>query len=83
MGGHERPEPVQARAVEPNRQAAVLLLLDELVCPPVPDLDGAAAVLPGRDLALEVGVVERVILDVHGQVPLAERERHAPWEPPS
>ena len=60
-----------------NREPAVLLLLDELVGSPVPDLDRAGAVLPGRDLALEVAVVERVILDVHRQVPLAERERDA------
>ena len=60
-----------------NREPAVLLLLDELVGAPVPDLDRAGPVLPGRDLALEVAVVERVILDVHRQVPLAERERDA------
>ena len=63
--------------MEADREAAVLLLLDELVGAAVPDLDRAGAVLPRRDLALEVAVVERVILDVHRQVPLAERERHA------
>src|SRR6185437_7702488 len=42
----------------------------------VPDLDRPAAVLALRDLALEVRVVERVVLDVHGQValPLAQRD---------
>ena len=59
--------------MEPDGEPAVLLLLDELVGAPVPDLDRAGAVLPRRDLALEVAVVERVILDVHRQVPLAER----------
>ena len=62
--------------MEPHGEAAVLLLLDELVRAAIPDLDRAGAVLTGRDLALEVGVVERVILDVHRQVPLAGRERH-------
>ena len=62
--------------MESHREPAVFLLLDELVGAAVPDLDRAAAVLPGGDLALEVGVVERVVLDVHGQVPLARYERH-------
>ena len=63
--------------MEAHGEAAVLLLLDQLVGAAVPDLDRAGAVLPGRDLALEVRVVERVVLDVHGQVPLARLERHA------
>ena len=43
----------RAAAVQADGQAAVLLLLDELVGAAVPDLDGAGAVLAGRDLALE------------------------------
>src|SRR3954452_6470990 len=56
-------------------EAAVPLLLDELVRPVVPDLDGAGAVVPGRDLALEGGVVDRVVLDVDGERPLPRLER--------
>src|SRR5207244_6245760 len=59
------------------RQPAVLLLLDELVRALVPDLDGARAVVPLRDLALEARVLERMVLDVHGEVLLARLERHA------
>ena len=43
----------------------------------VPDLHRAGAVVPLRDLALEGGVLERVILDVHRQVLRAGLERHA------
>ena len=46
LGGHERPEALQPLAVEADCQAAVVLLLDELVRAPVPDLDRAGAVLP-------------------------------------
>ena len=45
--------------------------------PAIPDLDRAGAVLPGGDLALERRVVERVVLDVDGEVPLAGLERDA------
>ncbi len=57
--------------MEVHREPAVLLLLDELVGAPIPDLDGAGAVLARRDLALEIAVVERVVLDVHREVPLS------------
>ena len=63
--------------METNGQAAVALLLDELVRAAVPDLDGAGAVLALRDLALERRVVERMVLDVHGEVLRARLERHA------
>src|SRR5439155_22545382 len=74
---HERPEAVESLAVEVHGQPAVLLLLDELVGALVPDLDSTGAVLALRDLALESRVVERVILDVDGERPLARLERHA------
>ena len=48
-----------------------------VVCAAIPDLDRAGPVLPGRDLALEVRVVERVVLDVDGEMPFALLERHA------
>ena len=58
-------------------QAAVAFLLEELVGAPIPDLDGARAVLALGDLALEVRVLERMVLDVHGEVALARLERDA------
>ena len=57
--------------MELDRKPAVSLLLEQLVGATIPDLDGAGSVLSGRDLALEVGVVERMVLDVHCQVALA------------
>ena len=78
--------------MQPHRQAAVRLLLDELVGAAVPDLDRPGAVLALRDLALESGVLERVVLHVDGEVLLARlqrntlrhgpgRERAVPLEP--
>ena len=49
----------------------------ELVRAAIPDLDRPGPVLPGRDRPLEIGVVERVILDVDGEMPLALLQRHA------
>ena len=43
----------------------------------IPDLDRAGAVLPGRNLAFEVGVRERVILDVDGEVSLRRGHGHS------
>ena len=61
--------------MEPHREPAVALLLDELVRAAVPDLDRAGAVLARRDLALERRVVERMVLDVDGQMALAGGQR--------
>ena len=83
MRRHERPGPVEPLAVQANGQAAVTLLLDELVRAVVPDLDRAGAVLALRDLAFEGRVVERVILDVDRERPLAGLERHALWHGPA
>ena len=63
--------------MQAHREAAVALLLDQLVVALVPDLDRAAAVLAGRDLALERRVGERMVLDVDGQVALALAQRDA------
>ena len=60
-----------------NGQLAVRLLLEQLVRAVVPDLDRAAAVLALRDLAVERRVLERMILDVHGERLRAGLERHA------
>ena len=58
-------------------ETAVTLLLDQLVRAAIPDLDGPGAVLAGRDRALEVAVLERMILDVNGEMPLAAPQRNA------
>ena len=52
--------------METNGQAAVLLLLHELVGPLVPELDCSGSVLPLGDLALEGCVLERMVLDMNG-----------------
>ena len=68
--------------MQADGEAAVVLLLDELVGAAVPDLDRAGAVVALRDLARERRVVERVILDVHRERALARLEgdalRHRP-----
>ena len=63
--------------MQPYGEPAVFLLLDELVRAPVPDLHSAGAVVSLGDLAFEVRVVERVILDVHREHALARLERDA------
>ena len=77
MGGHERPDALEALAQQPHREPAVSLLLEQLVGAAVPDLDGACSVLAGRDHTFEIGVVERVILDVDGEMPLPFAKRDA------
>jgi hypothetical protein len=75
--GDECPRSVQLLAVQSDGQASVRLLLQELVGSGVPDLDRSGAVLALRNLALEAGVVEWMILDVDGEVLLAGLERDA------
>src|SRR5581483_1338527 len=53
------------------------LLLEQLVRAVVPDLDRAGPVLTGGDDARERRVLERVVLDVHGERPPAGLEGHA------
>ncbi len=74
-GRHERPHPVETLAVQTYGQSSVTFLLEKLVGSAIPDLDRAGAVLAGGDLAFEVAVLERVILDVHREVSLAAPER--------
>jgi hypothetical protein len=50
--------------VQPHREAAVALLLEQLVRAAIPDLDRARAVVPFRDLTLEASVLERMVLDM-------------------
>ena len=53
---------------EPALRAGPRILgLRRAVAPAVPDDDGAGTVVARRDHALEVGVLERVILDVDGE----------------
>ena len=63
--------------MQAHGEAAVALLLEQLVRAAVPDLDRAGAVVALRDLALEGPVLERMVLDVDGKVLLARLERDA------
>ena len=74
---HERPDALRAPAFEPEGEAAVPLLLEELVGARVPDLHRARPVLARGNHALERRVVERMILDVDREVSLAGLEREA------
>ena len=58
-------------------QPSVALLLDELVGAAVPDLHRAGAVLALRNLALERRILERVVLDVHGEPSRSGLQRQA------
>ncbi len=77
---HEMPFPVQLFALEHESEAAlpVVFVRVTLGIPTaaIPDQHGATAVLPLRDGALEAVVLDRMILDVHGQALLA---RHQAW----
>src|SRR4051794_2582467 len=77
MGRDERPGALEAFTLQADGEAAVPLLLDELVRTMIPDLHRAGSVLPCRDLALEGGVVEWVVFDVNRQCLLPWLERHA------
>ena len=68
MRRHKRPDPVEALAVQVHGQATVALFFDKLVSAAIPDLDGPGSVLTRRDGPLEVRIVERMILDVHGKM---------------
>ncbi len=77
LGRDQGPGALQPLAVQPDGQAAVALLLDELVRAPVPDLHRAGAVLALGDLALEGRVLHGVILDVDGERALPGLGRNA------
>ena len=66
-----------------DRQPPVSLLLEQLVGARVPDLDRPRAVFARRDDTLEVPVPERMILDVHREMPLALARAGRPSAPPS
>src|SRR5439155_12796212 len=77
LRGNERPRSLEPLPVQPHGETAGGFLLHDLVGSAVPDLDGAGAVVPLRDLALERRVVERVILDVYSERALPGLERNA------
>src|SRR6476620_2534244 len=77
MRRYKCPRPLEPLAVQPHREAAVALLLEQFVRAAVPDLDRARAVVPFRDLALEAPVLERMVLDVDREVLLTRLERDA------
>ncbi len=79
---HQHPAAVQPLAVQRELQVALrqaLLRRHALRRPvaAVPQLHRAAAVLALGDGALEVAVVERVVLDLHGQALVVRVERGA------
>ena len=82
-GPHEHEAPGELLALDVEVQIALrdgLGRIDPgLGAPPspVPDDDVAAAVLAGRDHALEVGVLDRVVLDLHREPADARVERRS------
>jgi hypothetical protein len=68
---HERPLAVQLVAAQLEQQLAFLESLAPILerdpFTAVPDDDSAGAVVPARNLPLEVAVLEWVVLDVHGE----------------
>ena len=72
------------RAARPPRHGRARVVgLDRLPGAGVPDDDVAAAVLAGRDHALEVEVLDRVVLDVHRRAACPPGRGSGPWAPPS
>jgi len=76
IGPEEHVAALHPLAVEDDHDLAVRPLLG-LVRPVVPDRDVTRAVVAGRDVAPEVDVVERVVLDVNGEVVLLGVGGHA------
>ena len=80
---NERERAGESLAVERELDVATLVTSAQgidapvvrLVGPAVPQHDGAAAVLAGGDRPLERVVLDRVILDLHGEAPLRRIER--------
>ena len=81
--GHERPLALRLAAVQDHGERAVGALAHELVGAAIPEVDVPGAVLAARDVALEVGVLHRVVLDVHRQRALARAQRHAARQRPA
>src|SRR5688572_21729284 len=83
LHAHQRPLTMQALAFEQEFQAAGLQRLargsagQRRPVATVPELHGAAAVLAGGNRALEVSILERMILDLDRQPLLRRIERRA------
>ncbi len=79
LEAHENPAALELVAVELELEVALgktgVRVGDRLPRPAVPHDHLAGAVLAGGDDALEVGVVERVVLDAHRQALVARVER--------
>ncbi len=75
MRRDQRPDTVEAISTKADGQTAVAFLLDELIRAAIPDLDGPGAVLAGGNRPFELRVLERMILDVHGEMALSAAER--------
>ena len=82
LGPHDDPGAMHPLAFHDELQLALTQCLADLFEPllrgpiaSVPEHHGAAAILPFRDCALEIAVVEGVILDLHGQTPIARVKR--------
>lgn len=66
-GGEKDVAALRPPTVEDDHHLAVVPLLG-LIGSFVPDADGSAAVFALWDLAVEAAVLERVVLDVHGEM---------------
>ena len=62
---------------------ALARIADRLPRAAIPHDDRPAAILAGRDRALEVAIVDRVILGLHGEPLVLRREARAPSAPPT
>ena len=83
LRGHERPLPFELAPVQDHGQRAIGALARDLVGAAIEQLHRAGAVLARRDVALEVGVLERVVFDVNRERALASAQRHAARQRPA
>ena len=89
LGADQRELAAQLVALEDQVELAVLhplhgrAAVDRAVAAPIPDDHGACAVIAVRDHTLEVGVLDRVVLGVHGQALLARVEARPPGHRPA
>ena len=78
---HQHPAAMELLAVQREFQVALFKTLFGIVAVPgaaIPELHGAAAVLALRDVAFEIAVIERVILDLDRQPLVVGVERGPP-----
>ena len=83
---HQRPLAVQLVSLELEQELSLfeslapILQRDPLAA--VPDDDAPGTVVPGRNDALEVSVLERMVLDFHGEALVGDVVRRAPRDGP-